>query len=113
MVEINLDSERVDAALDVISTVIGFSSATVVNSIIDFAIDTKSITGFARLCINLGKLGFETLTVYGVASAMKDDLTDTISEYNKFAHKYNAGKAVEENEKKSKSIYINKEVDNA
>ena len=113
LIRFNLDSELLDFGLDVVSVIFGISSASVVSKMINTVLNVKSITGFARSCIELGKLGFETVTIYSVAEAVKNDLTDTLERYNEFADQYNEGKKISKAKKAKKTVYISKEVDNA
>lgn len=96
MVEVNLDNEWVDLAIQGVATVIGIAAGALVGGSFNPIINSK--TGIAKYACKAGKLGIETVVTYKVASTMNDDICECVEAYNDIAKKINAGEKIINNE---------------
>lgn len=92
MVEINLDNEWVDLAIQGVATVIGIAAGCLVGGMCSSSISNQS--GISKYIYKAGKFGLETVVTYKVASTMNDDIHECVELYNDTARKINAGEKI-------------------
>lgn len=85
MIKINKNNDIYDTIANAVATIFGFAAASLVGGFCDSMISVHDGSSFAKAGMKLGKVGLETITVYSVATQMRDEIDEGVDFYNDMA----------------------------
>jgi len=108
--KINKDSDAYDTIANVIATGFGFAASYLVGAFCNSLISTKQDSSFFKsFTLKAGKLGLETITTYGVASRMRNDIDDIVDFVNDLSGAMDEYQALKSSEDSDNVITLSKE----
>ena len=90
MIVIDTNSKYYQPVSRGIACVIGFGANLIVNTLCNAIINSRYTTGPKRTLMKCGAIGLETIAMYDVSTAMKNEIDEFVEKYNEFATVHNS-----------------------